>query len=89
MKEYNSVLEVNDDEDFCQWCKRSKLVKVVWIENTKTGEIQHFGEICARNLYPNLSSEIDKHIIDFTSTPQFKEEIVVRELNRRKKRKRK
>jgi len=42
----HKVLAVNDDKDFCECCGKSNLKKVVWIENTETGEIRHFGVIC-------------------------------------------
>jgi hypothetical protein len=38
---------INDEESVCMCCGKSDLQKVVWIEDTETGEIQHFGCICA------------------------------------------
>lgn len=53
---------VNDDRDFCECCGKQNLQKVVWIEDTETGEIKHFGVICA--IRPakgfDLTSEIKK-----------------------------
>ena len=43
------VLAVNDDKDFCECCGKQNLKKVVWIENTETNQIQHFGVVCAEN----------------------------------------
>jgi len=40
-------LGVNDDKDFCMCCGKVNLKAVVWIENTETGEIKHFGTTCA------------------------------------------
>ena len=41
------VLAVTDDRDFCECCGRKGLKKVVWIEDTETHEIKHFGTTCA------------------------------------------
>lgn len=41
------VLAVNDDKDFCECCGRQGLKQVVWIEDTETQEIKHFGTTCA------------------------------------------
>lgn len=40
-------LGINDDKSFCQCCGRNGLQQVVWIEDTETGEIKHFGTTCA------------------------------------------
>lgn len=40
-------LGVNDDRDFCECCGKQGLQKVVWIEDTETGSIRHFGVVCA------------------------------------------
>ena len=54
------VLAVNDDRDFCECCGKTGLKKVVWIENTETGVIQHFGTSCAAA--PAKGFESDKEI---------------------------
>lgn len=41
------VLAVNDDKDFCECCGKQGLKRVVWIEDTETQEIKHFGTTCA------------------------------------------
>jgi hypothetical protein len=41
------ILGVNDDQNFCQCCGKSDLKAVVWIQNLETGEVQHFGSVCA------------------------------------------
>jgi hypothetical protein len=41
------VLAVNDERDYCECCGRKNLKKVAWIENEETGEIKHFGTVCA------------------------------------------
>jgi hypothetical protein len=41
------VIGVNDDVDTCDCCGKTGLKKVVWIEDTETGVVQHFGTTCA------------------------------------------
>ncbi|ABL96747.1 hypothetical protein BcepF1.016 [Burkholderia phage BcepF1] len=41
------VKGVNDERDFCECCGKKGLKRVVWIEDTETGEIKHFGTTCA------------------------------------------
>jgi len=41
------VLGINDDKNFCECCGKSGLQRVVWIEDTETGEVKHFGTSCA------------------------------------------
>ncbi|EKY4113655.1 TPA: hypothetical protein ACGW3M_001005 [Pseudomonas aeruginosa] len=41
------LLGINDDKSFCECCGKKGLKKVVWIEDTETGEIRHFGTTCA------------------------------------------
>lgn len=52
------VLAVNDEADCCECCGKSGLKRVVWIEDTETGTIRHFGVICA--LAPAKGFEITK-----------------------------
>lgn len=54
------VLGVNDDKDFCECCGKSRLSRVVWIENLETGKIQHFGVVCAEN--PSKAFGLKKEI---------------------------
>lgn len=42
-----NVLGINDDKSHCECCGKSGLARVVWIEDTETGEIKHFGTSCA------------------------------------------
>lgn len=44
------VLGVNDDKDFCSCCGKTGLSKVVWMEDNRTGEVSHFGIVCASKL---------------------------------------
>jgi hypothetical protein len=41
------VLEITDAKDFCQCCGKKGLKLVVFIEDTETGEVKHFGTSCA------------------------------------------
>ena len=41
------VKGINDDKSFCECCGKSGLLRVVWIEDTETGEIKHSGTSCA------------------------------------------
>lgn len=59
------ILGVNDDRSDCCCCGKSDLKKVVWIENTLTGEILHFGEKCATKAAPALFGEIKDAKKDF------------------------
>jgi hypothetical protein len=54
------VLAVNDDSDCCECCGKTGLKRVVWIENTETGEIRHFGVVCATK--PEKGFECEKEI---------------------------
>lgn len=41
------LLGVNDDKDFCSCCGKQGLKRVVWMEDNRTGEVNHFGTHCA------------------------------------------
>lgn len=41
------VRGINDDKSFCECCGKSGLQRVVWIEDMETGEVKHFGTVCA------------------------------------------
>jgi hypothetical protein len=41
------VRGINDDKSFCECCGKSGLQRVVWIEDLETGEVKHFGTVCA------------------------------------------
>jgi len=43
------VKGINDDESFCMCCGKEDLKRVVWIEDTETGKVEHFGVVCAAN----------------------------------------
>ena len=68
------VLGINDEQDSCQCCSKTGLKRVVWIEDTETGDIQHFGTSCAQS--PNkafgLKSEISKAIREFEAEKKRK-----------------
>lgn len=61
------VLGVNDDKSFCMCCGRQGLQQVVWIEDTETGKVSHFGTSCATNPAKcfNLKKEIRDEIASF------------------------
>ena len=40
------VLAVNDDRDFCECCGRQGLKRVVWVRDTETDVVKHFGTTC-------------------------------------------
>jgi predicted metal-binding protein len=46
MTSKHKILGVNDDRNFCECCGKVGLKRVVWIKNTETGEIVHYGTIC-------------------------------------------
>lgn len=52
------IIGVNDDQDFCCCCGKSGLKVVVWIEDGETGEIAHFGRVCATKQAPALFGDI-------------------------------
>jgi len=54
------VIGVNDDTDFCECCGKTNLKKVVWIEDTETGDIKHFGTTCAQNPIKGFDKKIIK-----------------------------
>lgn len=41
------IIGVNSDKDECSCCGKQNLSKVVWIENTESGLISHYGTTCA------------------------------------------
>jgi hypothetical protein len=41
------VVGVNDERDTCECCGRKNLKRVVWIRDTETDEVKHFGTVCA------------------------------------------
>jgi predicted metal-binding protein len=58
------VIGINDDESHCECCGRTGLMRVVWIEDTETNEVKHFGTTCAQRpeLGFNLKDEIKKAV---------------------------
>ncbi len=66
------VLGVNDDKDFCECCGKTGLKRVVWIEDSETGKLQHFGVVCAANPAKafNLQAEIKSAIADYQTAQQ-------------------
>lgn len=66
------VLAVNDDRDFCECCGKNNLKRVVWIEDTETNVIQHFGTVCAANPKKafGLDAEIKKAVTNWKNELQ-------------------
>ncbi len=61
------VKGVNDEKDTCECCGKEGLKRVVWIEDTETLEVRHFGTTCAANPAKayGLKREIAKAVRDF------------------------
>lgn len=55
-------LGINDDRDTCECCGRTNLKRVVWIEDTETGEVKHYGTTCATNPAKAFGHKINKDI---------------------------
>ena len=53
---------INDDRSECCCCGKQNLKRVVWIEDTETGQINHYGTTCALN--PARAFGISKKQID-------------------------
>jgi len=59
-----TVKGINDEQSFCSCCGKQNLKRVVWIEDTETGDINHFGTSCAENPAKafGVASEIRKAV---------------------------
>jgi hypothetical protein len=66
------VLGVNDDKSTCECCGKKGLLQVVWIEDTETGEIKHFGTSCANHPVKgfDLKKEISSAVQDYKNSEQ-------------------
>lgn len=66
------VLAVNDEKDFCECCGKKGLKRVVFIEDTETNEIKHFGTTCAIDPYKSfdVDSEVKQAIRKFDGEQQ-------------------
>lgn len=69
-----NVLAVNDDRDFCECCGRAGLKRVVWIEDTETQEIKHFGTTCAAS--PVKGFAVQKEIKQAISAFQHRQQMI-------------
>lgn len=77
------VLGVNDDQDFCQCCGRNGLKRVVWIEDTETQDVRHFGTTCATQPAKGFpKDEIKKAIAEHTEIQNAAWSMVHREIRR-------
>jgi len=62
-----AVKGINDEQSFCSCCGKQGLKRVVWIEDTETGDINHFGTSCAENPAKafGVTSEIRKAVREY------------------------
>ena len=74
------VVGVNDERDFCECCGRTGLKRVVWIEDTETQEIKHFGTTCAAA--PVKGFNLDKEIRNAITAYQDREQAIFRRMHR-------
>ncbi len=68
------VLGVNDEAEDCECCGKTGLKRVVWIEDTETLKIQHFGTTCAESPAKafGLKKEIKKAVRACVAAEQAK-----------------
>ena len=62
------ILGVNDDKDFCSCCGKQGLKRVVWLEDNRNGEVNHFGTHCAAllllPLLPNGAKSAKANVVE-------------------------
>jgi hypothetical protein len=68
------VKGINDEQDTCMCCGKTGLKRVVWIEDTDTGDINHFGTTCAKSPAKaiGIGREIDKAVREYVSARKRK-----------------
>lgn len=77
------VIGVNDDKDFCECCGKQGLKRVVWVEDTETQTVRHFGTTCATSPVKGFpKDEIKKAIGDFETLEALTWRAVHRECRR-------
>jgi len=54
------VVEVSESLDFCGCCGKTGLKRVVFIRDTETDEVNHFGTVCATK--PAKGFAVDKEV---------------------------
>ena len=54
------VVAVNDERDFCECCGKKGLRRVVWVRDTETDEVKHFGTTCV--LAPSKAFGVEKQV---------------------------
>lgn len=62
------VLGVSDDRDLCECCGKQGLKKVVFIQDTETQDIKHFGTTCATRPaagFGPIANDVKTAISDF------------------------
>jgi acetyl-CoA carboxylase carboxyltransferase component len=56
------ITAINDEQDYCSICGKTHLKKVVWLEDSTTGELHHVGTECAAKLLKISKLETTKQI---------------------------
>jgi predicted metal-binding protein len=54
------VVGVNDENDYCECFGKKNLKRVVWINDTESGEVKHFGTTCATR--PAKGFDVEKEV---------------------------
>lgn len=77
------VKGINDDKSFCECCGKNGLQRVVWIEDTETGDIKHFGTSCA--MKPAKGFDCSAEIKSAIKEANEQEKRIISEASRRYK----
>ena len=64
------IKAVNSDRDYCECCGKENISKVVWIENTETGEINHYGTVCAQSPEKGVGKKAVKKAISYAENKE-------------------
>lgn len=61
------VVGINDERDYCECCGKKGLRRVVWVRDTETDEVKHFGTTCVLSPVKGfeLKNEVKRAISDF------------------------
>lgn len=70
------VVGVNDERDFCECCGRKNLKRVVWVRDTETDDVKHFGTTCA--VAPAKGFQIEREVKDALDTYTRQQQIIFR-----------
>lgn len=77
------VKGINDDRDFCMCCGKTGLKRVVWIEDSETQEVRHYGVVCATN--PAKAFGLKKEISEALQSFKRREQAMLASAYRRYK----